>query len=115
MAGRFTNNLGKFIKRIDDKAQVGMAEALRKGVSEAAALTPITSSTLINSQYSQVAVEDGAVIGRVGYTADYALPVHDPSNPQTFRRASAEKEFLKKGFERAEPEIRAILIAALKA
>lgn len=114
MTARITNNLGRFIERIDDKAQRGMTQALILGASEAAALTPIDTSTLINSQFRQVVKEGGAVVGRVGYTADYALPVHDPANPQNFRRAAAEKEFLKKGFERAEPNIRRALKGALK-
>lgn len=114
MSVRITNNLAQFVQRIDDKAQRGMTQALILGASEAAALTPIDSSTLINSQFRQVTKEGGAVVGRVGYTADYALPVHDTSNPQNFRRASAEKEFLKKGFERAEPNIRKALRGALK-
>jgi hypothetical protein len=49
-----------------------------------------------------------------GSRGAYALPVHDPSNPQNFRRASAEKEFLRKGFERAEPNITAVLIGAIR-
>lgn len=114
MTVRITNNMGRFIERIDDKAQRGMTQALILGASEAAALTPIDTSTLINSQFRQVTKEGGSVVGRVGYTADYAMPVHDPDNPQTFRRASAEKEFLKKGFERAEPNIRKALKGALK-
>lgn len=114
MTVRITNNLGQFVQRIDDKAQRGMTQALILGASEAAALTPIDTSTLINSQFRQVTKEGGAVVGRVGYTADYAMPVHDPDNPQTFRRASAEKEFLKKGFERAEPNIRKALKGSLK-
>jgi len=114
MTVRITNNMGRFIERIDDKAQRGMTQALILGASEAAALTPIDTSTLINSQFRQVTKEGGAVVGRVGYTADYALPVHDPANPQNFRRAAAEKEFLKNGFERAEPNIRKALKGALK-
>jgi hypothetical protein len=54
------------------------------------------------------------VRGRVGYTAEYAAAVHDPDNPQNFRRASAEKEFLRKGFERAEPNIRNVIAGAIK-
>jgi hypothetical protein len=111
---RITNNLGQFVQRIDDKAQRGMTQALILGASEAAALTPIDTSTLINSQFRQVVRESRGIVGRVGYTAAYALPVHDPENQQNFRRASAEKEFLKKGFERAEPNIRKALRGALK-
>lgn len=58
--------------------------------------------------------EGTRLIGTVGYTADYAVPVHDPEVPQTFRRSTAEKEFLKKGMERAEPAMRQALKGALK-
>lgn len=103
MSMRITNNLAQFVKRIEDRAQIGMTEALIKGASEAAALTPIGLTTnLLLSQYKNVRVENGRVIGVVGYTANYALPVHDPDHKQKFRRASAEKEFLKKGFERSQ-------------
>lgn len=114
MTVRITNNLGQFVKRVDDKAARGMTQALILGAAEAAALTPIDTSTLLNSQFRQVDRQGGAVVGRVGYTADYALPVHDADNPQNFRRAGAQKEFLKKGFERAEPNIRKALKGALK-
>jgi len=77
-------------------------------------MTPIDTSTLINSQYRVVEKTDGRIVGRVGYTAEYALAVHDPENKQRFRRATAEKEFLKNGFERAEPNIRAVISGAIK-
>ncbi len=114
MSVRIVNNLPQFVQRIDDKVQRGMTQALILGASEAAAMTPIDTSTLINSQFRQVDKQAGRVVGRVGYTADYALPVHDPDHPQNFRRAGAQKEFLKKGFERAEPNIRKALKGALK-
>lgn len=114
MSARITNKLPAFVKTVEGRAVKGMTQAIQKGVSEAAALTPIASGHLLNSQYRDVRVEDGRVVGRVGYTAAYALPVHDPDNPQKFRRAGAQKEFLKKGFERAEPEIKSKLKEALK-
>ena len=114
MNARITNKLPAYVKTVEGRAVKGMNEALMKGASEAAALTPIASSTLILSQIREVKVEAGRVVGRVGYTAAYALPVHDPDNPQNFRRAGAQKEFLKKGFERAEPNIRKALKGALK-
>jgi hypothetical protein len=114
MATRITNKLPEFIDRLHIKAERGMAQALIIGASEASVLTPIATSTLINSQYSNVETKAGQVVGTVGYTAEYALPVHDPDNPQNFRRASAEKEFLKKGFENAEPNIRAVLKGSIK-
>jgi hypothetical protein len=111
---RITNKLPQFIGRVQTKAARGMTQALILGASEASALTPIDTSTLLNSQYKKVDAQAGRIVGTVGYTAAYALPVHDPDNPQNFRRASAEKEFLKHGFENAEPLIRGVLTGAIK-
>lgn len=115
MAGpRITNRLPQFTETVQRRAVAGMTKALVLGASEASVLTPIDTSTLLNSQYRQVDQTGDRIVGRVGYTAEYALAVHDPANPQTFRRASAEKEFLRKGFERAEPNIRAVLKGAIR-
>jgi len=116
MAGkpRVVNLLPRFIDSRQRKAAAGMSKALILGASEASVLTPIDTSTLLNSQYRKVEAEGSRIVGTVGYTADYALPVHDPDNHQTFRRASAEKEFLKHGFERAEPNIRAVIKGEIK-
>lgn len=108
------NNLGQFVGAVEERAARAMTQALVLGASEASVLTPIDTSTLLNSQYKQVRKEGASIVGTVGYTANYALPVHDPSHPQNFRRPSAEKEFLKHGFERAEPNIRAVITGALK-
>jgi outer membrane protein OmpA-like peptidoglycan-associated protein len=91
-----------------------MVQALVLGASEAASMTPIDSSNLINSQAKMIEQTPTAVIGRAGYTAEYAEVVHDPDVKQTFRRAGAVKEFLKKGFEQAEPNIRAVLTGVIK-
>ena len=111
---RISNDLGKFIQATQAKAARNMTQALILGASEAASMTPIDTSTLINSQFREIDQDGQRVTGTVGYTAAYAMAVHDPDNPQTFRRAGAEKEFLKKGFEQAEPNIRAVLIGAIK-
>ena len=111
---RIVNNLPQFVSRTERRAARGMTQALILGAAEASVLTPIDTSTLLNSQYRNVRKDGPKVVGTVGYTADYALPVHDPDNPQKFRRPTAKKEFLKIGFERAEPNIRAVLKGALK-
>jgi hypothetical protein len=112
---RIVNRLPQFIAQRQALAARSMTQALILGASEASAMTPIDTSTLINSQY-RVVEKSGStkVVGRVGYTADYAMAVHDPDNKQTFRRASARKEFLRLGFEKAEPNIRAIVKSGLK-
>jgi hypothetical protein len=110
---RITNRYSQFVDNVHNRAAGAMTQALVLGASEASVLTPIATSVLLNSQYKDVQREGQKVRGRVGYTAEYAAAVHDPDNPQRFRRASAEKEFLKKGFERAQPKITALLRGAL--
>ena len=111
---RITNHLSAFALKVQERGARGMTQALILGASEASVMTPIDTSTLINSQYRRVEVEDSKVVGTVGYTAAYAVPVHDPETKQNFRRPSAEKEFLSKGFEAAEPNIRAVIKGAIK-
>ena len=111
---RVQNHIGRFITETRAKAARSMTQALIIGASEAASMTPIDTSTLLNSQFKRVDVEADKVTGAAGYTAAYALPVHDPANPQNFRRPAAEKEFLKKGFEQAEPNIRAVITGAIR-
>lgn len=111
---RIENRLPQFVDSVERKAARGMTQALILGAAESSVMTPIDTGTLLNSQFRRVERDGERVIGRVGYAAEYALPVHDPENPQNFRRASAQKEFLKKGFERAEPNIRAVLKGAIK-
>jgi hypothetical protein len=111
---RITNGLPQFVGRVQVNAARAMTQALVIGNSEAAAFTPIDTSTLLNSNYKQVEAQAGRVVGRAGYTAEYAAAVNSPDNKQNFRRAGAEKNFLSKGFERAEPKIRAVISGALK-
>ena len=86
-----------------------MQSALSIGGSQAALYTPIDTSTLINSQFREITVNGNRVTGRVGYSANYAAYVHDPSVPQNFRRATARKEFLTKGFEDTQRQIDAVI------
>ncbi len=111
---RIVNRLPQFAATVQQRAARGMTQALILGASEAGALTPIDTSNLINSQFRQVESQGDRLVGTVGYTAEYALAVHDQDNPQNFRRASAEKEFLRKGFENAEPNILAVLKGSIR-
>lgn len=115
MATRITDRLPQFAASVEGRAVRGMTQALVIGAAEAAVRTPIDTSTLLNSQYREVSTSGGQVRGRVGYTAEYAAIVHDPEHPQNFRRPSAEKEFLVKGFAAARPQIDAVLKGAIKA
>lgn len=82
-----------------------LQSAMIIGGSQAALYTPIDTSLLINSQFREIVVSGTRITGRVGYTASYAAYVHDPSIPQNFRRATAQKEFLTKGFADTQPLI----------
>ncbi len=112
---RIVDSLPRFVAERQARAAGAMTQVLVLGAAEAATLTPIDTSNLLNSQYREVGRDGTRVTGRVGYTAEYALPVHDPDHPQNFRRSTAEKEFLSKGFERQEPAIRGVIKKAMAA
>jgi hypothetical protein len=93
-------NLNRLVGDIQGRKAVrALQSALIIGSSQAALFTPIDTSTLINSQYREMSLNGSKLTGRVGYSASYAAYVHDPNIPQNFRRATAQKEFLTKGFE----------------
>jgi len=91
------------------KAMRAIHSVLLIGGSQAAIYTPIDTSTLINSQFRDVSVNGTRITGRVGYSANYAVFVHDPNVHQTFRRPTAQKEFLTKGFEDTSEQRDAII------
>ena len=109
-----TNRLPQFLSAVEQKAARGVTQALILGASDASVMTPVDTSTLLNSQFRSVAKDGSKIVGTVGYTAEYAKYVHDPNIKQRFRRSTAEKEFLKKGFEEAEPNIRAVITGEIK-
>ena len=103
-------NLDKFISTVQGKkAARAVQSAIMIGSTQAAIYTPIDTSTLINSQYRELSVNGTIITGRVGYTANYAVFVHDPNVPQTFRRSTAQKEFLTKGFADSRSDIDAAI------
>lgn len=103
-------NLNALVGDIQGRKVVrAMQSVLIIGGSQAALYTPIDTSTLINSQFREITIDGTRVTGRVGYSTDYAAYVHDPSVPQNFRRATARKEFLTKGFEDTQRQIDAVI------
>ncbi|EOL9023602.1 HK97 gp10 family phage protein [Cronobacter sakazakii] len=99
-------NLDALINDVQGRKVVrAVQSALLIGGAQAALYTPIDTSTLLNSQFREVDANGTKVTGRVGYSANYAVYVHDPNVPQTFRRATARKEFLTKGFEDTRDQI----------
>lgn len=80
------------------------------GAGYASVLTPVDTSTLINSQFRRIEHRVTGVYGLVGYTAAYAAAVNAakgtlagqprPGNRGTYWAPGGEPDFLKKGFER---------------
>lgn len=108
-------NLDRLIGDIQGRKAVrAITKALIIGSSQAALYTPIDTSTLINSQFRDINVNGTRLTGRVGYSANYAMYVHDPNVKQTFRRATAEKEFLTKGFADSKQAIEKVIMEEMK-
>lgn len=94
------NRLNAIIGDVQGRKSVrAIQSALLIGGARAALYTPIDTSTLINSQYREIFINGSLLTGRVGYSANYAVYVHDPNHPMKFKRSTAKKEFLYKGFE----------------
>ncbi|EKK7713489.1 HK97 gp10 family phage protein [Cronobacter dublinensis] len=103
-------NMDALINDVQGRKVVrAVQSALLIGGAQAALYTPIDTSTLLNSQFREIDANGTKVTGRVGYSANYAVYVHDPNIPQTFRRATARKEFLTKGFEDTREQIDRIM------
>lgn len=90
-----------------------VTEILIIGAGYASTLTPVDTSTLINSQYRRVENGPNGVRGMVGYTAAYAAAVHaakgtlrgtNTPRPKpglgVYWAPDGEPQFLRKGFER---------------
>ncbi|KDV95791.1 hypothetical protein [Raoultella ornithinolytica] len=99
-------NLDRIIKDVQGRKVVrALQSALLIGSAQADIYTAIDTSTLINSQFREIIVNGVRITGRAGYTANYAVFVHDPEVKQNFRRATAQKEFLTKGFDDTRSQI----------
>ncbi|WP_314421819.1 HK97 gp10 family phage protein [Pseudescherichia vulneris] len=103
-------NLDALIADVQGRKVVrAIQSAMLIGSTQAALYTPIDTSTLLNSQFWELNANGTRVTGRVGYSANYAVYVHDPAVQQTFRRVTARKEFLTKGFEDSREQIDAVM------
>ncbi len=71
-------NLNKLIDDIQGRKAVRAIKSATIIIgNEAAILTPVDTSTLINSQYTEVGLQGAKIIGKIGYTARYAAAVHN--------------------------------------
>lgn len=73
--------IAKTSQIVDEITAVKIVRALKSATYiirlESATMTPIATSTLINSQFESIEVNGTRVTGRVGYSANYAIYVHN--------------------------------------
>ena len=66
---------------VDEITATKVVRALKSATyiirTESATMTPIATSTLINSQFDDIAISGTAITGRTGYTSGYAVFVHN--------------------------------------
>lgn len=101
---------------VDEITAVKVVRALKSATyiirTESATITPIETSTLINSQFDTIEVNGTRVTGKVGYSANYALYVHNasgklkgqprPSGKGVYWGSHAEPKFLTKAAEKTK-------------
>ncbi|QLB40799.1 HK97 gp10 family phage protein [Mannheimia pernigra] len=91
------------------KATRAMYRILNAVAPLAAYYTPVDTSTLINSQFTEMELNGTRLTGRIGYSANYAVYVHDPRVKQNFRKSSAKKQFLTAALKESQSSIQAII------
>lgn len=107
-------NINRILNDIQGRKVIrALQSAMLIGGARAALYTPIDTSALLNSQFREIITNGAVVTGRVGYSTNYAVFVHDPANPQRFRRSTAKKEFLTLGFEEERSAIDAVVAKEL--
>lgn len=104
----------RYVSHVQQRVSLAMQRFLIDAGAHASIYTPIDTSTLINSQFRTVSVNGTRVTGRIGYSASYAVYVHDPKVKQKFKRPTAQKEFLKKGVEETLPNLTKYIQEELK-
>jgi len=124
-----SRNFNGAIDNIQDRRTVrALTSALIIIGTESAALTPIDTSTLLNSQFREVVVRGVRITGRIGYSANYAAYVHEAKGihlgKHTLRPVkkgkkrgsrgyiwdkTGEPKFLEKGAENAIDQVEAVI------
>ncbi len=118
-------NLNRIVDEISSqKIVAALTSASIIIATEAASMTPIDTSTLINSQYRTIDVNGTRVTGRIGYSANYALYVHGASGklkgqPRAngngaYWSPSGEPKFLDKAVENTRSMVDAAIMREMR-
>lgn len=92
--------------------------------AESALMTPMDTGTLVNSQFQETMINGTRITGRIGYSANYAVYVHNasgimkglprPNNRGNYWDPSGEPEFLTKAAERTRRQVDDIIRKEMK-
>ena len=75
---KVASNINRIIDNIEGKRTVrAIYQALDYIGIESAAKVPVDTNTLLNSQFRDVVVRGTRITGRIGYSAKYAVYVHE--------------------------------------
>lgn len=125
---RVVNQLPEFITRQERRASRAVTQAVIRVGSELAHTVPVDTSTLLTSQYRHLLMDGTRIVGRIGFTAEYALAVHeaegklkglprprrDGKDRGVFWGPSGQPQFLKVAGDLAKPDVDAIIKGALR-
>ena len=118
---KFTDVLTKELQNVVGGTEQGMQDAVRIIADEAARITPVLTGNFLASQYTEVQVHPGKIVGIVGYDKEgkypygvyqHEIPYREGPNydASTKGNPNAEDKFLAKAFDRKGGEaIQAIL------
>lgn len=92
--------------------------------AESALMTPMDTGTLVNSQFQETMINGTRITGRIGYSANYAVYVHNasgimkglprPNNRGNYWDTSGEPKFLTKAAERTRRQVDDIIRKEMK-
>ncbi|MGM1347654.1 HK97 gp10 family phage protein [Serratia liquefaciens] len=92
--------------------------------AESALMTPMDTGTLVNSQFQETMINGTRITGRIGYSANYAVYVHNasgimkglprPNNRGNYWDTSGEPKFLTKAAERTRRQVDEIIRKEMK-
>lgn len=92
--------------------------------AESALMTPMDTGTLVNSQFQETMINGTRITGRIGYSANYAVYVHNasgimkglprPNNRGNYWDPSGEPKFLTKAAEQTRRQVDDIIRKEMK-
>ncbi|MGG4580337.1 hypothetical protein [Alcaligenes sp. Me129] len=120
------NNMRKLQAEIQGRrTEAAVYAVLSQGGAAAATMTPVDTSTLINSHFVEIKADGNKVTGRNGYSAEYAAAVHSapgvlkgqdrPGNHGQYWDPNGEPHFLMAGFDQIAADVPRILRNAYRA